>query len=199
MQYDMGRFDQPLLDETQPKAHVWTDIGEAEVESSIFGKAKVRVYRKRDEVRDALRWSVLTFSLVGGAVWLIHEVSRQPEIAYVAPQPVEEVNPEPQMPVQVVPQVKPRVMPSVTQSPLPQLQAKSATVVARPLPRPPAVVAGASAPVAASPAPVAAKPAPVAPPVAKVSKPPVAVAPATPSPDVTKAPVAAASAVSANH
>ncbi len=85
MQYDMGRFDRPLVDETQPKAHVWTDIGDAEVEHSIFGNAKVRVYRKRDEVRGALGWTLLTVGLVVGAVWLTKDASRQPEIVYVAP------------------------------------------------------------------------------------------------------------------
>lgn len=201
MQYDMGRFDQPLLDETQPKAHVWTDIGEAEVESSIFGKAKVRVYRKRDEVRDALRWSVLTISVVVGIVWLIHDVSRQPEIVVVAPPPpvAEAATPEPQVPVRAVPLITPRVMPSVAKTPLPQLQTQSAPVATKPVPRIPAVVAGASAPVAARPTPVAVKPAPVAIPVATEGKPSMPAAPAAASPDAAKAPVTAASAVTATN
>lgn len=199
MHYDMGRFDQPLLDETQPKAHVWTDIGEAEVENSIFGKAKVRVYRKRDEVRGALRWTLATIVLVAGAVWLIQDFSRQPEIVYVAPPaPVAEVVPaEPPVPVRTAPQISTSVTPSIaTHSPAPQLHAQSAPVAARPLPRAP-VVAGASAPVAARPAAVVAKPATA--PVAVANKPLAPAVPATAKPDVSKTPAGAASAVPATN
>lgn len=207
MQYDMERFDQPLVDETQPKAHVWTDIGEAEVEHSIFGKAKVRVYRKKDEIRGAVRWTLVTIAIVVGTVWLIRDISRQPEIAYVAPpEPaVEFVTSEPQKPVPVAPQIKPRVTPPIAMTkPVPQLQASSAPVAARPLPRAPVVVSGASAPAVATPAPVATKPAAVAKPVAAAVKPVAPIAPVVATepvaakPAVSPAP-AAASAVTATN
>lgn len=156
MQYDMERFDQPLVDETQPKAHMWTDIGDAEVEYSMFGNAKVRVYRKQDEVRGALRWTLLSMSLVVGAVWLIHDASRQPGISYVTQSrpAVGVVLPEVQKPVRVAPPVKPFAAPS-TSNTASQLQASSAPVAVRPLLRAPVVISGASAPVPAKPAPTA--------------------------------------------
>lgn len=183
MQYDMGRFDQPLVDETQPKAHAWTDIGEAEVEYSVFGNAKVRVYRKRDEVRGALSWMLATVSLVVGAVWLISDVSRQPEIVYVAPPApaVAVAMPEPKKVQPVVPQIQPRAAPPIaSQSPVPQLQAHSAPDLVRP-------------------APAAVKPAAVVAPVAVLVNPAAPSAPLASKPVVTQTPVVAASAATATH
>jgi hypothetical protein len=197
MQYDMGRFDQPLVDETQPKAHVWTDIGEAEVEHSIFGRAKVRVYRQKDEVRGASRWTLATVSLVVGAVWLVSDVSRQPEIVHVAPpKPVAELSePEAQKPQRVAPAVKPRTQPPVAaRSPVPQMQAASAVVAARPLLRAPVVVSAVSAPVATAPAAVAAKPAAIS-----VVVPVKPLAPTTIPSEVLSVPVAPASPVNTGN
>lgn len=158
MQYDMERFDQPLVDEAQPKAHVWTDIGEAEVEHSIFGKARVRVHRKQDEIRGAVRWTLLTVVIVFGAVWLVNGVSRQPAIVLVAPTEPVVALPTPEV-QQSVPVQKPRVIPPVAvRKPVPQLQAASAPVAARPLTSAPVAVSGASAPAVARPAPVAPRP-----------------------------------------
>ena len=188
MQYDMARFEQPLVDDTQPKAHVWTDIGDAEVEYSIFGNAKGRVYRQKDEVRGALRWTLLAMSLVIGAVWLISDASRQPEIVRVAPPKpaVEIAKPEPQIPVRVAPQIKPQVTPPIaTTKPLPQ--ASSVPVAAKPLLRAPVVVSGASAPVVTKPA---------AAPVAVTAKP---LAPAVVTPEVFQAPIDVPSAVKATN
>lgn len=189
MQYDMERFDQPLVDETQPKAHVWTDIGEAEVEHSIFGKAKVRVYRRKDEIRGAVRWTLLTIGIVVGAVWLISDISRQPGIVYVAPPAptVEVATPEPQKPVPVAPQFNSRITPPIAmKKPVPPLPS-SAPVAARPLPRAPVAVSGASAPAVA-------KPAPVAP-----ATPVTAAVPVAAKPDVPQAPAVASSAVTATN
>lgn len=145
MQYDMERFDQPLVDEAQPKAHVWTDIGEAEVEHSIFGKARVRVHRKQDEIRGAVRWTLLTVVIVFGAVWLVNGVSRQPAIVFVAPTEPVVALPTPEVQQSVPVQTKPSVIPPVAvRKPLPQLQAASAS--------------GASAPAVARPAPVSPRP-----------------------------------------
>lgn len=199
MQYDMERFDQPLVDETQPKVHVWTDIGEAEVEHSIFGKAKVRVYRKRDEIRGALRWTLLSMSLVVGAVWLVSDAARQPEIVYVAPpKPVVEVaKPEPQAPVRVAPQIKhPVTSPIVMKKPVPQLQASSAPVEVRPLPRAPVAASGVAATAVVAPAPVAPKPTAVAVnPLAPAT--PVTAEPVAAMPGVPRTPAVVSSAVPA--
>ncbi|MBU0688128.1 MAG: hypothetical protein KJ850_11330 [Gammaproteobacteria bacterium] len=191
----MERFDQPLVDETQPKAHVWTDIGKAEVEHSIFGKAKVRVYRKQDEIRGAVRWTLLTIGMVVGAVWLINDVSRQPEIVYVAPpeQAVKAAAPEPQKPVPVAPQIKPRVTPPI--------------VMSKPvaLPQAPFAPVAVSAPAVAKSTPVMTTPVAVAAPMAVAVKP---VAPATQAasavpviskPIAPKAPAVASSAVTATN
>jgi hypothetical protein len=206
MQYDMERFEQPLVDESQPKAHVWTDIGEAEVEHSVFGKAKVRVYRKNDEIRGAVRWTILTILLVAGVVWLLNDISRQPEIVYVAPpEPVVEVATSVQKKqVPVVPPIKPRVLPPIANSmPVPPLQASSAPVAAKTMLRAPVTVSGTSAPVAAQPvvvkpvtttAPVAVAPKPLAP-----AAPVAAVVPVVAKPVVPPVPAAASSAVSVSN
>lgn len=200
MQYDMAKLEQPLVDETPSDALVWTDIGEAEVEYSIFGNAKVRIYRRQDEVRGAMRWTLVAFILVIGAVWLIRDALRQPEIVPVeSPQHAVEVEPATPKPVRVAPRVMP---PSAEKTAPPQVQ--SAPVVAVPLPHAP-VVSGATAS-AAAPAvatkPVAAEaPKPVAPvapqlvaPVASQPLVPAAPAPAKPE---TPQPPAASSAVTA--
>ena len=158
MQYDMARFDQPLVDETQPKAYMWTDIGEAEVEHGIFGHAKVRVYRKRDEVRGALRWAIFMATLVAGAIWLIHDRARHSTIVYVAPV-AEKAAPAP---TAAAPLLKPRVV----QQPVAQRSTVfTAPVVAVPVTGPlttPAVpLTAASAPAVAKPVPVIVKPAPL--------------------------------------
>ena len=142
MQYDMGRFEQPLVDETQPNAYEWTDIGEAEVAHSIFGRAKVRVYRKRDEVRRTVGWTLSAIALVVGAVWMIEDVSRQPGGAHVAPSaPAAESIPPASKPLPAPSAVKPRIAPATAaKPPLPRLQAQSAVA---------ASTAPAAAPVAA--------------------------------------------------
>lgn len=199
MQYDMARFEQPLVDETQPKAHVWTDIGDAEVEYSVFGNAKVRIYRQKDEVRGALRWTLATMGLVVGAVWLVSDASRQPGIVYVAPpKPAAELSqPEAQKPVRVAPAVKLQAAPPIaTSKPEPQPPASSAPVAARPVLRAPVVFQAASAPVAVRPAAVAVQPA-TAPVSAVVPVKPLGQA-ASPS-QVLRAPVEAASAVKSGN
>lgn len=190
MQYDMGKFDPPLVDETQPKAQVWTDIGEAAVEHSVFGRAKVHVYRRKDGVRGALRWTLAAIGLIAGTVWLVSDATRQPAIVHVAPpKPVAESSQsEVQKPVRVAPAVKLQAAsPVVTRRP--QLQAPSAPVAARPALRAPVVVSAASAPVATAPAAVATRPA------ISVAAPVKPLAPAASPSEVSQAPVAAASAV----
>jgi hypothetical protein len=191
MQYDMARFEQPLVDETQPKAQVWTDIGDAEVEYSIFGKAKVRVYRQKDEVRGTLRWTLLAMGLIVAAVWLVSDAARQPAIVHVAApkSAVEVVVPDVQKPVRVATPVKPRIVPHTSDT-ASQLPVTSAPVAANPLPRAPVGVSGVSAPVVVvQPVPSAAKP---------LSAPVRPVVPAAISSEAMQRPVEATSAVQAS-
>lgn len=85
MQHDTGRFGQPLVSDTPPRAGTWTDIGDAEVSNTIFGTATVRIYRRQDALRSARLWTLLMLVLIVVAVWLVRDKARQPEIIYVAP------------------------------------------------------------------------------------------------------------------
>jgi len=84
MSHDIDRLDiherQRLVDDTQPRGSVWTDIGEAQVTHTIFGKARVRIHRRQDAVRRAWRWMILGVVVTVGAVWLAWISSQQPEI-----------------------------------------------------------------------------------------------------------------------
>lgn len=108
MQHDTGRFGQPLVDDTPPRAGTWTDIGDAEVSNTIFGTATVRIYRRQDALRSARLWTLLMLGLIVVAVWLVQDKARQPEIVYVAPPapPVATVVPVPE-----VPPPRPRIYP----------------------------------------------------------------------------------------
>lgn len=58
--------DRPLL--SRQNESVWTDIGQAEVTYSLFGKAKVRIVRKHDRLR---RNVLLSLAIVGALAFLI--------------------------------------------------------------------------------------------------------------------------------
>ncbi len=70
MSHEIGKpdiSDRQLM--TKSKASDWTEIGEATITHSIFGKAEVRIVRKFDALRRALSL-VLLFSLLAVAAWL---------------------------------------------------------------------------------------------------------------------------------
>ncbi len=127
MQHDTGRFGQPLVSDTPPRAGTWTDIGDAEVSHTIFGTATVRIYRRQDALRSARLWTLLMLVLIVVAVWLVRDKARQPEISYVAPPapPVTAVVPTPE-----APPLRPRTYP------IQPLTGHSAPAVARPVPLP---------------------------------------------------------------
>lgn len=85
MPHDIDRLDiqerQLLMGETQSRGSIWTDIGEAKVSHTIFGKARVRILRRQDAVRRAWRWTILGVAVAAGAVWLAWNVSQQPGIS----------------------------------------------------------------------------------------------------------------------
>jgi hypothetical protein len=56
-----------MVSNAQPKPSEWTDIGEAEVVYTVFGKAKVRIVRKQDKIRRLFFLLAITLVLV--ALW----------------------------------------------------------------------------------------------------------------------------------
>jgi hypothetical protein len=70
MKQENGQLDIPdrplLVSSAQPS--VWTEIGEAQVTHTIFGRAKVRIIRKNDNVRRVL-WMALAFFVIAVAAW----------------------------------------------------------------------------------------------------------------------------------
>ena len=79
--------DRLARENTAPKStSVWTEIGEAEVAHTLFGKARVRIRRRQDDALMAWRWTSFSIMLVGGAVWLVWTLAPLPAIqATVAP------------------------------------------------------------------------------------------------------------------
>jgi len=55
MSHEINQLDIPdrqlQASTAQSKASTWTDIGEAQITYTIFGKAKVRIIRKHDNAR----------------------------------------------------------------------------------------------------------------------------------------------------
>lgn len=69
------------LPAAQANPSVWTDIGEAEIRHTLFGKARVRIRRRQDDARRAWTWAVSSILLVGATSWLVWVLAQQ------APQP----------------------------------------------------------------------------------------------------------------
>src|SRR5476651_66263 len=71
MGQDTGQFDisdrQLMAGNSRIKASEWTEIGQAEVVYTIFGKAKVRIVRKNDRMRNALY--LLVIAAVAAIAW----------------------------------------------------------------------------------------------------------------------------------
>jgi hypothetical protein len=77
-QYDIS--DRQLLaDKAQPKAGVWTDIGEAEITYTMFGRARVRLIREHDKISRGRWLTALVVTALVAAAWL----------GWVASQPTE--------------------------------------------------------------------------------------------------------------
>jgi len=58
--------DRQLLGASPQPASVWTEIGEAQVTHTIFGRAKVRIIRKHDKLHRAL-WLTATLVVIAAA------------------------------------------------------------------------------------------------------------------------------------
>ena len=78
MGQDTGQIDisdrQLLTSSSQAKASEWTDIGQAEVFHTIFGKAKVRIVRKNDKMRRVLYWlAIIAIVSIAGEAWFLFQ------------------------------------------------------------------------------------------------------------------------------
>jgi hypothetical protein len=73
MVHEISQFDIPdrqlLASNKQTGLDMLTDIGEAKITRTIFGRAKVRVVRERDKKRRALLLSVLAVMALSAAAW----------------------------------------------------------------------------------------------------------------------------------
>jgi hypothetical protein len=71
--HEISQFDIPdhqlLATDAQQRVGMWTDIGEAKITRSIFGRAKVRVIRERDKKRRAWLLTALAVMAVAAAAW----------------------------------------------------------------------------------------------------------------------------------
>ncbi len=138
MLHDIDRMDIPdrhrLLDDMTRKHTHWTDIGEAEVRNSLFGRAKVRIHRRRDDVLRAVRWMVVSGTLGAALIWALDQWAIRPQ-AIAAPEAAQPEDKVPLLtpiivpPAPVVRVIEPQVRSGVSPTP-----AAPAVQPAKPLP-----------------------------------------------------------------
>ncbi len=75
MKHEESRADQRRA----AKARVWTEIGEAQITHTLFGKAKVRIILQRDKTRRASWLLAMLLTMLAAVAWL----------EWLAPQPTE--------------------------------------------------------------------------------------------------------------
>jgi cytoskeletal protein RodZ len=91
MSHETGQLDsvdrQLLETGAPPKASEWTEIGEAEIVYTIFGKAKVRIIRKHDKMRSGLFLLVmLVIVVVAWQGWVLYERSESMQNVDILPE-----------------------------------------------------------------------------------------------------------------
>lgn len=92
MGHEISQFDIPnrqlLATNAQSGVCMWTDIGEAKITHTIFGRAKVRVIREHDKKRRA--WLLMTMAVTALATvaWLGWIASQQTEPLVASPLPL---------------------------------------------------------------------------------------------------------------
>lgn len=83
MGHEISQFDIPdrqlLATNTQPRMGMMEDIGVAKITQTIFGRAKVRIIRKRDKERRTWLLSALAVTVVAAAAWQGWVASQQSE------------------------------------------------------------------------------------------------------------------------
>jgi len=90
MGQDTGQLDisdRQLMDSnSQAKASEWTEIGQAEIVHTIFGKAKVRIIRKQDKMRSAAYLLAMGISLaIAWKGWVLYERTEPKKIESLLP------------------------------------------------------------------------------------------------------------------
>jgi len=87
MGHEISQFDIPdrqlLATNSQPRVGIMSDIGEAKITHTIFGRAKVRVIREQDRKRRAWLLAVLVVTGIAAAAWQGWIVLQK--MQYVAP------------------------------------------------------------------------------------------------------------------
>lgn len=83
-----GAFDQPQTQTAEAAPlddNTWTDIGQAEIVYTMFGRAKVRVIHKGDKERQTKRMlvAVVVFAIAGYGLLTNMDYFREPEILVV--------------------------------------------------------------------------------------------------------------------
>ena len=135
---EIGQFyipDRNLQESSsRPNVNVWTDIGEAKINQTIFGKAKVSVIRKQDKKRRAWLWVMLALTAIAAASWqgwvtyqLRLRAAPPPSLSEsikVSPPVFQSVN-SPLVAAPPTPQVKPRMPPLLSPNSLPASPTKN--------------------------------------------------------------------------
>jgi len=89
MVHELSQFDIPdrllLANKPQTKAGMWTDIGEAKIINTIFGRANVRVVREQDKKRRAWLLLTLAATVLATLAWQGWTASRENETLPVPP------------------------------------------------------------------------------------------------------------------
>jgi hypothetical protein len=81
MSHEIGPLDisdRQMQENSPPKTSEWTEIGEAKITHTIFGKAEVRIVRKHDKIRRIL--SLIAMLVIGGAVLLGWRLYKQADL-----------------------------------------------------------------------------------------------------------------------
>lgn len=91
MSHEIGQLDIPdprlRTSSASSRAGLWTEIGEAQVTHTLFGRAKVRIIRKHDKIRRAL-WlmaAVAVLVVTAWQTWLATQQAAAPQTAESAP------------------------------------------------------------------------------------------------------------------
>lgn len=91
MSHEIGQLDIPdprlRTSSASSRASVWTEIGEAQITHTLFGRAKVRIIRKHDKIRRAL-WlmaAVAVLTVTAWQTWLATQQAAAPQSAESAP------------------------------------------------------------------------------------------------------------------
>lgn len=83
MSHEISKLDisdrQLQASAAQSKAGNWTDIGEAEITHTVFGRAKVRIIRKHDTARRALLLTATAAMVLAALVWQVWLTFQQAE------------------------------------------------------------------------------------------------------------------------